>query len=263
MNVPQNPLEEALVRAADEPASRPDFYRILLSSDVFLIGHVDTPGDGQGTIPAGAKLSVVNFEKPDGTPFIPFFTSLEALQRVLREEARFVAMPSRAFFEMTRGAVLFLNPGASYGKEFLPNEIEALLTAGVNHIADRRVVKKETKVILGQPSRYPAEMVRSLSKLFEKHPRVRAAYLCLMHDPSTSAEPVLLVGIEGDGDLEAAIREAGAVAADTAPNGEMVDLTQVRPGEAGLSSYFIESVEPFYERTWFAGVRSRVFPGDA
>lgn len=260
MDVPRNPLEEALAQAADEPASRPDFYRVLLDSNIFVIGHTDAPDDGQGTIPAGAKLSLVNFEKSDGSPFIPFFTSLEALQRVLREEARYVAMPSRSFFEVTRGATLVLNPGASFGKEFFPNEIDALLTAGVNHAADQRVVEKETKVLLGQPANYPTRMVGSLSKLFQKHPSVRAAYLCLMHDPSASSRPALLVGIEGDGDLGVAIREAGAVAADTVPSGEVVDLTRVQRGDAGLSSYFLDSVKPFYERSWSTRIRSIFSP---
>ncbi|MCC4609202.1 enhanced serine sensitivity protein SseB C-terminal domain-containing protein [Xanthomonas campestris pv. zinniae] len=256
MDVPKNPLEEALARAADEPASRPDFYRALLDSEIFVIGYTDAPGDGQGTIPAGAKLSLVNFEKSDGAPFIPFFTSLEALRSVLRDESRYVAMPSRSFFEITRGATLVLNPGVSYGKEFFPREIDALLTAGVNHIADQRVVEKETKVILGQPAKYPIRMVGSLSKLFGKHPNVRAAYLCLMHDPAASSAPTLLVGIEGDGELGVAIREAGAIAVDTVPSGEMVDLTRVQRGDAGLSSYFIDSVKPFYERSWTARIRS-------
>ncbi|MCC5085436.1 MULTISPECIES: enhanced serine sensitivity protein SseB C-terminal domain-containing protein [Xanthomonas] len=263
MDVPKNPLEEALARAADEPASRPDFYRVLLDSEIFVIGYTDAPGDGQGTIPAGAKLSLVNFEKSDGTPFVPFFTSLETLQRVLREETRYVAMPSRSFFEITRGATLVLNPGVSYGKEFFPNEIDALLTAGINHIADQRVVEKETKVLLGQPANYPTRLVGSLSKLFKKSPNVRAAYLCLMHDPAAFSAPALLVGIEGDGDLGMVIREAGAIAADTVPSGEMVDLTRVQRGDAGLSSYFIDSVKPFYERSWTARIRSVFLRGRA
>lgn len=263
MDVSQNALEEALARAADEPASRPDFYRVLLDSDIFAIGHTDAPGDGHGTIPAGAKLSLVSFEKSDGTPFIPFFTSLEALQGVLREEVRYVAMPSRSFFEITRGATLVLNPGARYGKEFFSNEIDALLAAGVNHTADRRVVEKETKVLLGQPAKYPTRMVSSLSKLLGKHPNVRAAYLCLMHDPAASSAPALLVGIEGDGDLGLAIREAGAVAADTVPSGEMVDVTRVQQGDAGLSDYFVNSVKPFYERSWSTRICSFFSPGRA
>lgn len=33
-----NKLERALERAAKEPASRPEFYRVLLESEVFILG---------------------------------------------------------------------------------------------------------------------------------------------------------------------------------------------------------------------------------
>src|SRR5437879_2012036 len=131
----QNPLEIALARAANEPASRPEFYKILLESEIYVLGHTEVPGDGRRAIPAGTKLSIVDWKKTDGTPVTPFFTSIEALQRGLKEEARFVAMPARSFFEITRGATLVLDPASSHGKEFFPSEIDALLATGVNHIA--------------------------------------------------------------------------------------------------------------------------------
>lgn len=43
----ETPLEHALRIAADEPASRPDFYRLLIESEVFIIGGTltaDTSG---------------------------------------------------------------------------------------------------------------------------------------------------------------------------------------------------------------------------
>jgi hypothetical protein len=252
----QDPLEVALARAADEPASRPEFYRILLDSEIYVIGHTEAPGDGRTTLPAGAKLSIVSWENKDGTPITPFFSSLEALQRSLQEETRFLSMPARSFFEITRGATLVLNPASGYGKEFLPNEIEALLATGVNHVATERVVEAATQVLLGQPANYPSEMVASLTALLARHPNIKAAYLCLMQDRSSMPSPTLVVGIEGHGDVRAAIREAGSVAADTAPRGEPVDFAEIKRGSGGISDYFIASVQPFYERTWGAKLRS-------
>jgi type III secretion system (T3SS) SseB-like protein len=246
----QNPLEIALAHAANEPASRPEFYRLLLESEIYVIGYTDLPGQGQRTLPVGARLSITHWEKRDGTSFIPFFTSIEALRRALKEEARFVAMPARNFFEITRGATLVLNLASSHYKEFFPNEIDALLATGVNHVAATRVVEKPTRVLLGQPAKYPSEMVLSLAALMAKHPNVKAAYLCLMHDQESvaGAVPTLVVGIEGEGDIKIAMREAGSVAADTVPPGEAVDLFEVRREEAGISAYFVETVKPFYER---------------
>jgi len=263
MQGPQNPLETALARAADEPATRPEFYRVLLESEIYIIGHIDAPGEGLATIPAGAKLSIVNMKKKDGTPFVPFFSSLEALQRTLKEEARFVAMPARSFFEVTRGSTLILNPAASYGKEFFSNEIDAILATGLNHVATQRVVKKATKVLLGQPANYPSEMVSALTGLLAKHTNIKTAYLCLMHDPEAMPAPTLIVGLAGDGDIKTAIREAGSVAADTAPRGEPVDFVELKRGDTGISEYFFQSVKPFYERSWGAKLRYMFSPARA
>jgi hypothetical protein len=150
---------------------------------------------------------------------------------------------------------LVLNPASSHGKEFLPNEIEALLATGMNQAPQTRVVQKPTQVLLGQPDEYPAEMVSALTALLAKHSSVKAAYLCLMHDPSFQDRPGLVVGFEGEAGLERAMQEAGSVAADTVPKGHTVDFVTVVRGDKGLSTYFIESVKPFYERKWGAKLK--------
>ncbi|MDR6990159.1 enhanced serine sensitivity protein SseB C-terminal domain-containing protein [Luteimonas sp. 3794] len=256
MQTPLNPLEIALARAADEPAERPEFYKALLESDVYVIGHTDTPGDGLATIPAGSQVSIVNLEKEDGTPFIPFFSSLDALQRVLHEETRFVSMSARSFLDITRGATVVLNPESDYGKEFLPNEIDALLATGLNHVAAERVVQKATRVLLAQPETVPSDMVAALTAFLKKHAGIKAAYLCVMHEAESTQAPTWIVGLEGDGDMDAVMRQAGSVAADTAPRGEPVDFVRVQRGDGGLSDHFTGLVKPFYKRSWGATLRA-------
>lgn len=207
-----NGLEFALAKAATEPAHRPEFYRLLLESQVFVLGNTEAGGEGVKDVAAGESLSIQNWQKNDGTPVIPSFASLEALRRAIEEEQAYLALPARSLFEITQGATLVLNPASDHAKEFLPNEIVAL------------------------------------SKLLAKHASVKAAYLCLMHDPSVQEKPSLVVGLEGTDGIERAIQEAGSVAADTAPEGLPVDFVKVVRGEDGLSAYFIESVKPFYER---------------
>ena len=259
--MPQSPnaLELSLARAAADPASRPEFYKTLLESEVYVIGFSDSAKEGRSTLPEGSKLSIVNWQKKDGTPIVPFFTSLEALQSALKEEARFVTLPARSFLEMTRGSSLVLNPTSSYGKEFYPNEVQALLETGMNQVPARRVVQKATTVLFGQPANYPTQMVSALASLLARHANVKAAYLCLMHDPESGEKPGLIVGFEGDGDLTDAMKEAGSVAADTAPGGEPVDFTVLKRNEAGISAYMYASVKPFYQRSW--GAKLRAFVG--
>jgi hypothetical protein len=260
---PTNDLERKLMLAADDPACRPAFYRALMNTEVFVIGFTDSEGEGVTTIPAGAKLAIVSWEKNDGTPIVPFFTSLNALQRALKKESRYVALPAKEFFEITTGSFLVLNPRSPYGKEFFPNEIQALLETGMNQAPQTRVVQKETKVLLGQPANYPSEMVAALTALLAKHPAVKAAYLCLMHDVSVNVKPSFVVGFDGESGLAEAMKEAGSVAADTAPKGESVDFVVLKRNEPGISDYMFKSVKPFYERTWGSKLRSMFGPARA
>jgi hypothetical protein len=244
----ENDLEQALRRAASEPAHRPEFYRLLLDSTIFVLGTSGQHYEGTVTLKAAEKVEIKSWLRADGSSVIPFFSSLAALQRAIESDERYIALPARTFFAITRGAELVLNPRSDFGKEFTPAEIEALLSEGVNRSPKQMVMEKDSKVLLGQPKDYPIDLVASLSTLFTKHSNVKAAYLALMLDPSVAEKPNLIVGIEADGDYEKVMREAGTVAGDTAPNAEPVDLIRVVRGESGLGEYFIKEVKPFYER---------------
>ncbi|RQO34848.1 enhanced serine sensitivity protein SseB [Herminiimonas sp. KBW02] len=255
MSEVQNALEIAFMQAVREPASRPGFYKLLLESDIYIIGKTDAEGQGETVLQPDVQLSIFNWKRQDGTPVIPFFSSLPMLQKTLQQESGYVALSAKAMFEMTRGTALIFNPGSDYPKEFEPGEIDALLETGVNHVAQQRVVQKPTQVMLGQPAKYPSQMMDALSTLLARHASVKAAYLGLMHDREHDAAPTLIIGFLGDGDVEIAMKEAGSVAADTAPEGVPVDFMCIAKGEGGVSDYFLQSVKPFYERSLGAKLR--------
>jgi hypothetical protein len=253
MQTEDNVLEIALELAASEPAHRPEFFRLLLESTIFILGssgqiESEEGDEGPITLKKNTPIQIINWVKPDGSSVIPFFSSLRALQRAIAGDEKYIALPARTFFEITRGADLILNPRSEFGKEFTAAEIEALLTEGVNQVATPMVVEQATEILLGQPSNYPKAMVASLTTLLARYSNVKAAYLALMHDRSRDEKPHLIVGIEADGDFENVIRDAGTVAADTAPDGEPVDLIRVVRGESGVGQYFLEEVKAFYER---------------
>lgn len=250
---PENALERILTLAANEPAHRPEFFKMLLVSTVYVLGDAGS-GIGQINLEAGSTVKIQHWEKQDGTPVIPFFSSLEVLQKSIDAEQSYFTLPARSLFEMTLGKNLMLNPKSPYGKEFLQEEIQHLLAVGVGREPTSRVVQRETKVLLGQPANYPSTMVASLSKLLAKHSNVKRAFVLLMHDPSIDEKPHLVVGIEADGDVQRVMREAGNVAADTAPSGEPIDLVRVTRNEEGLSQYFLSQCKPFYEKKRSGGI---------
>jgi len=247
-NMEDDALGEALQRATSEPAHRPAFYHLLMESTVLVIGSAEGATEGRAELQAGSKITLQNWEKPDGSLIVPFFSSVGALQRAIEAQRSYIALPVRSLFEITRGATLVLNPNSTCWKEFLPAEIESLLSEGAAMVPTQTVLDQPTQVLLGQPENYPTAMADSLRILFAKHPNVEAAYLALMHAPSLHAEPHLVVGIQADGDIESVMREAGAVAADRSPDGRPVDLVAVTPGEEGFAEYFIEQTTPFYKR---------------
>ncbi|MCP4160543.1 MAG: enhanced serine sensitivity protein SseB [Deltaproteobacteria bacterium] len=254
----ENKLEEILKLAADEPAHRPEFCKVLLNSTVYVITPDNQMGETEDAIiSAGSKIEIEFWQKPDGTQIIPFFSSLQLLQNSIEQELSYIKLPAKSLFEITLGTTLFLNPNSDYGKEFVPGEVETLLSVGLSQIPTQRITEENTEVLLGQPSEYPSKMIDSLTQLFVKHKNIKHAFLAIMHDTSIDEKPHLLVGIEADGDLESVLKEAGVVAADTAPNGESVDLCCVT-GSDTISKYMINETKPFYERKWGSKIRTSV-----
>ncbi|WP_215778137.1 enhanced serine sensitivity protein SseB C-terminal domain-containing protein [Paludibacterium sp. B53371] len=243
----ESPLEALLRQAAADPAHRPAFFAALLQAEVFIIGHTDL-GPGETTIQAGSQLHIQHWQRPDGVSTIPFFTSLGLLQQAIEQESRYLALPARSLFVLTLGSALDLNPGSDCGKSFEAAEIRELLASGLTHAPEQREIREQTSVLLGQPLHDPQDLKQALSTLLLKHPPVQRAYLALMHDTSQSEQPHLVIGLEGEGDIEQVLREAGNVLADLLPAGEVADLLQIHANEGGLADYFHQSVVPFYQR---------------
>ncbi len=246
----ENKLEQLLRTAATEPAHRPEFYATLLDSLVYILGFTDDGEDGHETLEAGRSISIQHWERPDGVPVIPFFSSLAVVQESIDAEQSYIELPARALFEMTSGANLVLNPRSEFGKEFSPEEIAWLLEGRVGAPYSRRSIDANTNLILSEPSEPPAQLIDSLITLFLKHKNVNRAFLGLMHDPDVDEHPHLLIGIDAEGEIDRVFAEAGSVAVDTSPDGEVVDLVRVVEGDDGVSGYFLNNTKPFYDRSW-------------
>src|SRR5262245_61271066 len=145
----ENDREAGLRRAATEPGCRPEFCRLLLESQVLVLGSSDRVPEGSNTLAAGSAVNIKNWGKADGSTTIPFFSSLDVLRQSIDSEENWLALPARALFEMTRGANLILNPRSDYNKEFFSAEVESLLADGVTHQPVRRVLEEETNILLG------------------------------------------------------------------------------------------------------------------
>src|SRR5215475_6249777 len=94
----ENSLERILRLAADEPAHRPEFFRMLLNSTVYVLGSAGA-GEGTVSLEAGTRIGIQHWKKRDGTPVIPFFSSLEVLQKSIETERSYLALPAKSLLE--------------------------------------------------------------------------------------------------------------------------------------------------------------------
>ena len=127
---PANDLEETLVRAATDAAARPEFYRRLLSAELFILTEEAREVEGQTSKEAAADAAFIAWESPSG-PYVPLFSSRARVDEIARLRERtygFVALTGRAAFarlaQEKRAA--FLNPGFACGKQFVPDVIDRL-----------------------------------------------------------------------------------------------------------------------------------------
>ncbi|QXC59901.1 enhanced serine sensitivity protein SseB C-terminal domain-containing protein [Aquihabitans sp. G128] len=236
-----NELERRLVAAARDPAERPAFSQLLLASDVFVLGTMDQP-PVDGVAQAGAMANLLSFTDADGS-FTAFFSSEATVELTVAArpgtDPRFLRLPCRALFELTKGARLVLNPDAPYGKVFLPSEVAAL-GRGAEPGLDRQVLQAERQVLVGVPVHTPPALPEVLARFLVQRPTVEAAHLGWIAHPDghTGFLMVLLAG-----DRDAAMAGFGSLQIGELTEGETLDVMVVAPG---TRDHLLANIPSFY-----------------
>lgn len=245
---PVNDLERSLVKAATDLAARPQFIRDLLEADIFVVNSGSDLNVKDNVAQAGSKLMIQPVEI-NGRTSLPIFTSLQRLQEFIRTETKYLQFKGRDFFEMTRGAFVFLNPGVPYGKEFFPQEIAQMLDGSIFKPSQTYTAQKETQVLIGQPAVYPTKLVKALSDYFATKKQVNRAYLVQFFNPEADDKPHLLIGIDAGADYQKVVGDAGMISTQALGKDEVVDF--MRLDNSGISRHMINQTKPFYEKKSF------------
>jgi hypothetical protein len=241
--VPENELEAALVAAAADPARRPEFYRTLLRSKLFLLDEsTEARPPGSIVLQPGATIPIRDIEI-NGQVFVPLYSSALRIRSGARP-ARYLALEARAILELVGKRDVFLNPGSEYGKHLTPGEIQQLLTGSAP--MEQHIVRTNETWLIGQPPIRPTRIIEALADHFRSRPSVRAAYFAQVAQPSAETPPHLLIGIDAEGPWEEATRGMQSVLDRVIQIGELVDVT--RMDESTLSARVIELNMPFYVR---------------
>jgi SseB protein N-terminal domain/SseB protein C-terminal domain len=234
--IAENELERALVAAVKDPASGPDFYRLLLEQDLLVLGTVEGQEDASDKIALklGGKLNLVSGLK-EGSRYLPVFSSLTRLQEYVKQDSKYLSINGRALLEWTHGAPVTLNPASEYGKELTPDQIRQLLGGPA-----------PLRVIAGQ-AEYPTALVEGLTQLFAVRPDIQTAWMIQLTNADPAQEPHPLVGIETVGDWPSLMQAVQAMAQTSVP-GMMFDVQRVdRRNPGGMTGALLQ-VPPFYQR---------------
>ena len=244
---PQNKLEQSLIKASTDPAHRPQFYRDLVESDIYIIEHGPPPEKaGRTVLEEDYQLKIQPIEI-NGKPYLPVFSSLLRLQAVLQHEAGYIAMNALEFLKTTKGAEVVLNPGSEYRKEFTKEEIQSVIDGSIWQAGPYQI-EEGTTVVFSQPSNYPHELAGALKGLFAGLKEVKRAYLALVLVVGKDEKTHTLIGIEVSENWDQVIAQASSVIQDIKVPDPPVDFTQIT-GKGGLGrDYFLSKCQPFYRK---------------
>ena len=244
---PENELEESLVKAADDPAYRPKFYKELSMATLFVIQYDQVPEqDYEGTLEAGMELRVQNIEI-EGEPHIPVFSSLTRLQSAISDEVGYIALNTLEFLNIVKGSDIVLNPGSEYGKLFTAKEIQQIMEGTLGSPSSTFVAEKDTTVLIGQPKNYPDALVDALRKLYKTEKDVVSAYLVHFFNPETDDPPHTLIGLQVAGAWDNLLSASMIVCEGIDIPDPPVDFIRVDLGDLGHFS----GVIPFYKKKKF------------
>jgi hypothetical protein len=227
---PENELERAMLLAASHEAARPDFFRLLMNSDVLVLGEFVDEGQG------GLSIDTVTHE---GVKYHPIFTSETAMRAFVKNPMPAFAINGHVLMMSTRGANFVINPGSELNKALMPEEVE--------HWLARRAAEARAGVAIVAPPRHPKKLIQALSVLFTSRTLVRSARLVFAEQAGT--EPFPLIGIDSDCDMRTLSKEIFAAAAAAMP-GKRIDVLHLNaPGNPHPLKDRLSTVTPFYQRT--------------
>ncbi len=246
----QNALERSLVKAATDPAHRPQFYKDFVQSVIYIIQHGVPPPERaeQVTLDKGKSIQIADVEFK-GKRYIPIFSSMPRLQAMLSGEAAYLGMNALEILKITKGSALLLNPGSDYGKEITAEEAASMVDGSIWQPGERYVAKKATQVMIGQPKNFPTELVESLTRLFKKKHQVKRAWVAHFFNPDMDKKAHTLIAIEVVDGFDEVSAEAGIVVRSVSIPDPPVDILPIT-GRGGIEEYFTKT-KPFYERRPF------------
>ncbi|HET9504589.1 MAG TPA: enhanced serine sensitivity protein SseB C-terminal domain-containing protein [Hymenobacter sp.] len=242
---PENVLEELLLIATVNEAARPDFYRALLGEEVLLVlAPQEGQEPGEATLEEGAQIQLQVLQDNK----IPIFSSVARMSDngVDNGPVTYVRIPGHAFFQMTQGQDVVLNPFSAAGKLLPADEIGAMLSGQLTQAGG---LPPDAQVTLSQPENLPEGLEDSLRAFGATVPTVRAIYLAQMGLANDPAQPPrLLLAFDTTDQNPEFLPQLGPALEGHTGEYQHVDLMLLDlNSDEGVNPYFkMEEVQPVY-----------------
>ncbi len=225
-------LEGLLQQACENAAWRPALYRQLVQTRVLVIVPDEEQTRG---VARPDRLHFVQWMRQDGTSAIPVFSSARTFFEAVPSGAKCLVIEVQQLLELTRGAILHLNPYSEFNLQLMPSDVELLLTQKALVVPDRFTRESQRELSFRRVADPPVAMLDALTTLYSQHACVTAAYLAAVTGLYDDSHASLLLGLDIDGDPEPIVRDSGLVIRDTYHGPVNLDIVRIPAGAEGLS----------------------------
>lgn len=166
MNAPDS-LDDLMEQSIQDFRKEPDFFRALLDATVYAHAPLNDSSE---------HLRLVMFKSPDdGEPVVPVFTDEAKAEFAARGNVRIVPLTGRTLFEITRGAILMLNPNDARCTLY-PEEIGELLASGtIASVQKGQFQENETRCY--KLDKVPRALTKALKKSLPHILGIEVAYV--------------------------------------------------------------------------------------
>jgi hypothetical protein len=236
--VPQNPLEDALLRAQTEIPAREEFYKLLKSETLAVPGECGQAEEG--AIAAAGDVLNMPVMRINGRQYFPIFSSVERLKHYRNTPFFFIA--GGDLFHRKHGAEFLLNPGSDIGKVLSQDEVAYCLDPSSRRAA------RERQIFYRAPKDYPQKLVDALRVLFANRIDIVAASVLEIAFSDRTEPPHPAIGIEAAGDWRKTFAEISEITNTLMPD-IIVDIVPIdRSKPMDELAEILAKTAPFYVR---------------
>jgi hypothetical protein len=183
-------LDDLMEQSIRDFRREPAFFRALLDATVYAHAPLSDQSE---------RLRLVMFKSPDDSQLvIPVFTDEGKAEFAARGNVRIVSMTGRTLFDVTRGAVVMINPNDARCTLY-PEEIAELLASGtIAPIQKSQFQENETRCY--KLDQVPRLLAKALEKTLPGIRTVEVAYVAGLKWQQPDHPDSLLIALGGNAD---------------------------------------------------------------